>query len=182
VDARFVALDLLAQAEHGAASLAIAVSAERALIDAVEEEIERLAGERPTTTEAALVLLDAPSLEEGFAFAESFAPEHLQLMGAGAEDLAPRVRRAGCVFVGTGAGTAFGDYVAGSNHVLPTGGAARFASGLHPGHFRRRMTEVRIPPGARAALAQAGAAIARIEGFAVHAESMEARVRENESQ
>ncbi len=77
--------------------------------------------------------------------------------------------------VGAHAATAFGDYVAGSNHTLPTGGAARFASGLGVAHFRRRMAEVRIPAEAAAALAPAGAAIARAEGFEVHAESMEVR-------
>jgi histidinol dehydrogenase len=94
------------------------------------------------------------------------------------EALAPSVRSAGCVFVGAESATAFGDYVAGSNHVLPTAGAARFASALSPRHFRRRMAEVRIGAGA-SALAAAGAPIARAEGFEVHAESMLARVREN---
>jgi histidinol dehydrogenase len=80
--------------------------------------------------------------------------------------------------VGRESGTAFGDYVAGSNHVLPTGGAARFASALGPRTFRRTMAEVRVG-GAAATLAPAGATIARAEGFAAHAESMEARIREN---
>src|SRR5207245_8568813 len=110
--------------------------------------------------------------------ANAFAPEHLQLIGVEVEGLAPLVRSAGCVFVGVQSGTAFGDYVAGSNHVLPTGGSARFASMLSPRHFRRRMAEVRVRHGA-AKLAAAGAPIARAEGFEVHAESMEARVREN---
>jgi histidinol dehydrogenase len=123
------------------------------------------------------VLVAAPDLEAALAFAEGFAPEHLQLAGPAAEALAPRVRAAGCVFVGPVSGTAFGDYVAGSNHVLPTAGAARFASGLWPGHFRRRVAEVRL--GAAEALAPAGAAIARAEGFVVHAESMEARIGDN---
>src|SRR5207244_3172602 len=91
-----------------------------------------------------------------------------------AEALAGRVRRAGCVFVGATGGTAFGDYVAGSNHSLPTGGAARFASSLSVRHFRRRMAEVHIGAAAPA-LARAGAPIARAEGFTVHAASMEAR-------
>jgi histidinol dehydrogenase len=82
------------------------------------------------------------------------------------------------VFVGRASGTAFGDYVAGSNHVLPTGGAARFASALGPGTFRRRASEVRIGDAAQA-LAEAGAAVARAEGFLVHAESMEVRLKEN---
>jgi histidinol dehydrogenase len=82
------------------------------------------------------------------------------------------------VFVGAGGATAFGDYVAGSNHCLPTGGAARFASGLSPRAFRRRFSEVHVGEAA-GALAPAGAAIAEAEGFVVHAESMRARVREN---
>ncbi len=124
------------------------------------------------------MLVRAETLHEGLAFAEAFAPEHLQLVGPGAERLARRVRGAGCVLVGAGGATAFSDYVAGSNHCLPTGGSARFASGLSPRSFRRRVSEVHID-GAAGELARAGAPIARAEGFAVHAESMEARVREN---
>jgi histidinol dehydrogenase len=86
------------------------------------------------------------------------------------------VRNAGCLFVGREGATAFGDYVAGSNHTLPTGGAARFASQLGVRHFRRRMSEVRIGRAA-AELARVAAPIARAEGFEVHAASME--VREN---
>ena len=85
------------------------------------------------------------------------------------------MRNAGCLFVGASAGTAFGDYVAGSNHVLPTGGAARFQSALSPATFRRRMARVSLPGEAAARLAPAGAALARAEGFPVHAESMERR-------
>jgi histidinol dehydrogenase len=89
------------------------------------------------------------------------------------------VRSAGCVFVGTGSATAFGDYVAGSNHILPTSGAARFSSTLSPRHFRRRMAEVRIDAAAAAKLARAGVPIARAEGFEWHARSMEARIGDN---
>jgi histidinol dehydrogenase len=127
---------------------------------------------------AVAALVHAPSLQDGLAFAEAFAPEHLQLVGDGAEALADRVRSAGCLFVGPRSATAFGDYVAGSNHVLPTGGAARFASALSVHAFRRRMAEVRIGAAADE-LAPAGATLARAEGFEVHAESMEARMREN---
>jgi histidinol dehydrogenase len=96
-------------------------------------------------------------------------------VGGEAEALAGSVRSAGCVFVGAGAGTAFGDYVAGSNHVLPTGGAARFQSALSAATFRRRMARVSLPGDAPGRLAPAGAALARAEGFPVHAESMERR-------
>jgi histidinol dehydrogenase len=152
-------LDLMAQAEHGEGSLVVAVSDDEALLDALEVGV---------TVRA--------DLEAALAFAEALAPEHLQLAGEAAEQLAPRVRNAGCLFVGVESGTAFGDYVAGSNHTLPTDGAARFASGLSARHFRRRMAEVRIGPAAPA-LAKAAAPIARAEGFEHHAASME--IREN---
>ena len=77
------------------------------------------------------------------------------------------------------AATAFGDYIAGSNHVLPTNGAARFASALSPAQFRRSFTEVRID--SADALARAAAPIARAEGFEFHAQSMEARIRNNQT-
>ncbi|HEY1834706.1 MAG TPA: histidinol dehydrogenase, partial [Solirubrobacteraceae bacterium] len=103
------------------------------------------------------------------------------LIGSDVESLARNVTAAGCLFVGAASATAFGDYLVGSNHVLPTGGAARFASGLSARHFRRRMVEVRVGAAATK-LAAAGAPIARAEGFEVHAESMEARaVSENEA-
>jgi histidinol dehydrogenase len=175
---RLIALDLLAQAEHGDDSLVVAVSDDPALLGAVGREIQALFRDRPTVAAGPKVLVDAADLEAALAFAGALAPEHLQLVGAAAEALAPRVRSAGCLFVGAASGTAFGDYVAGSNHTLPTDGAARFASGLSVAHFRRRMSEVHVG-GAAAALAQAGVPIADAEGFAVHAESMSARIGEN---
>ncbi|MEA2362563.1 MAG: histidinol dehydrogenase [Thermoleophilaceae bacterium] len=174
-DPELIALDLLAQAEHGEESPLWLLSPDANLVDAVVAEVERLAPERQSATEAQLQAIAVDELGEALALAEQVAPEHLQLVGADAEALADRVRRAGCVFVGAGAGTAFGDYVAGSNHVLPTGGAARFQSALSPATFRRRMARVSLPGEAPARLAPAGAALARAEGFPVHAESMERR-------
>jgi histidinol dehydrogenase len=150
-------LDLLAQAEHGEGSLVVAVSDDAVMLDRFDAVTVRVDG-----------------MAAALAFAEALAPEHLQLAGQEAEALAPRVRNAGCLFVGIESGTAFGDYVAGSNHTLPTDGAARFASGLSARHFRRRMAEVRIRAAAPA-LARAGAPIARAEGFEHHAASMEIR-------
>jgi histidinol dehydrogenase len=177
-DPRLVALDLLAQAEHGDDSLVVAVSDEAPLLDAVGREVQALYRDRPTVSAGPKVLVDAPDLDAALAFSEALAPEHLQLVGAAAEALAPRVRSAGCVFVGAASGTAFGDYVAGSNHTLPTDGAARFASGLTVADFRRRMSEVHVGAAA-AALARGGVPVAEAEGFAVHAESMSARIGEN---
>ena len=144
-----LALDLLAQAEHGAGSLVVAISDSAELLDALAAQV----ADEPDT-EAVVRFVSVGELEQALAIAEAFAPEHLQLMGAGAEALAPRVRHAGCVFVGADSGTAFGDYIAGSNHVLPTNGAARFASALSPLHFRRRFTEVRIGSDAAALAAR----------------------------
>jgi histidinol dehydrogenase len=177
-DPRLAALDLLAQAEHGDDSLVVAVSDDGALLDAIGRELQALFGERTTVAGGPKVLVQADGLDTALAFAEALAPEHLELVGAAAEGLAPRVRRAGCLFVGAESATAFGDYVAGSNHTLPTDGAARFASGLSVAHFRRRMSEVHVG-GAAAALARAAVPVAEAEGFTVHAESMTARIGQN---
>ncbi|HEV7807655.1 MAG TPA: histidinol dehydrogenase [Solirubrobacteraceae bacterium] len=179
-DPRLVALDLLAQGEHGPGAPVVATSDCETFLDGLQHELEQLGPQRPASDPAAFVLAHADSLRAALAFAEAFAPEHLELVGPDAERLVRRVRAAGCVFVGAAGATAFGDYVAGSNHSLPTGGSARFASGLSPRHFRRRFSEVHVGAAAPA-LAAAGAPIARAEGFEVHAESMEARIGDNQA-
>jgi histidinol dehydrogenase len=172
-DVHEVELDLLAQAEHGPGTLVVAASPVAALIDELQE---RLADAEDTGAIARLV--DVQDARQALALAQEFAPEHLELVGSDAEALAPEANRAGCLLVGSPSATAFGDYIAGSNHILPTGGAARFSSGLSPAHFRRRFSEVRI--GAAAGeLARLAAPIARAEGFEQHARSMEARIRDN---
>ncbi|HEX4564627.1 MAG TPA: histidinol dehydrogenase, partial [Solirubrobacteraceae bacterium] len=172
------ALDMLAQAEHGEGTIVAALACSAALAGEVAQLLERLASEREPEG-AVMAVLEVEAVREAIALANAFAPEHLQLIGADAEARSGLVTAAGCLFLGADSATAFGDYVAGSNHVLPTSGAARFASGLNPRHFRRRMAEVRIGDGAAASLAAAGAPIARAEGFEWHARSMEARIREN---
>ncbi len=176
-DPELVTLDLLAQAEHGGDSLLVLIAAEDGVLEAVAAEVGRLGGEgeRPTVADAPLALVRVRDLSAAVELADAIAPEHLELVGSAAEACADRVRSAGCLFVGRDAGTAFGDYVAGSNHVLPTGGAARFQSALGVGTFRRRMARVSLPPGAAARLAPAGAALAEAEGFPVHGESMTRR-------
>jgi histidinol dehydrogenase len=166
-----LALDVLAQAEHGAGTIVVVVSTGPQLLAALAARLERTLPD----TEALCRLVLAPSLEFALELSEAFAPEHLELLGPLAEQLAPRVTHAGCVFVGTG--TAFGDYVAGSNHTLPTAGAARFASALGPQHFRRTFTEVRIADHDH--LARTAAPLARAEGFELHAQSMEIRIGQN---
>lgn len=167
-DPEAVALDLLAQGEHGPDSLVALISPDTDLLDAVADRCAEI------DAEMALVL--ASDLDAAVRLADAIAPEHLQIISESREDeLAQTVRNAGCLFVGANAATAFGDYVAGSNHVLPTGGSARYASALSVRTFARRMATVKIPDGAVEELSRAGATIARAEGFIRHAESMEIR-------
>jgi histidinol dehydrogenase len=168
-----IAVDLLAQAEHGPGTLVIGISDSPELLAALSAKID----DAPDTGAVAR-LVQVSDLDQALALAEAFAPEHLELVGEEPEALALNVSHAGCVFVGANSGTAFGDYIAGSNHVLPTNGAARFASALSPSHFRRSFTEVRIGQGAEE-LARSAAPVARAEGFELHARSMEARIRDN---
>jgi histidinol dehydrogenase len=178
--ADWLALDLAAQAEHGADSPLVVASPEAGLLDTLDEEIARLAAERSTIAEAPLALVATPGIEAALALADAFAPEHLELSFAGADETVARARVAGAVFVGSRGGTAFGDYAAGSNHVLPTGGAARFAGPLGVGAFRRRTSIVTLSRSAASELAPTVAAIAEAEGFPVHGASALARAGENE--
>lgn len=170
-DPEWAALDLCAQAEHGAEGPLVAVAVEEAVLEAVADATETAAAEHDGIGEAPLALVQVPDLSDAIDLANAFAPEHLELFEEDAALLADRVTTAGCVFVGRYGATAFGDYAAGSNHVLPTGGAGRFSGPLGPGVFRRRIAAVQVPAEAAAKLAPHVDAIARAEGFPVHGES-----------
>jgi histidinol dehydrogenase len=187
-DAQMAALDMLAQAEHGPGSLVVAVTCDATTAESLCTQLAReaagagSAGAPPPGEEeprATVVVAEASDAAHALALSNAFAPEHLQLIGADVEALAPQVRCAGCLFIGPYSGTAFGDYAAGSNHVLPTAGAARFDSMLSARHFRRTMAEVHIDAAAAAKLARAAVPIARAEGFEWHARSMQARMGDN---
>jgi histidinol dehydrogenase len=170
-DPEWAALDLCAQAEHGADSPLVLVAVEEHVLDAVAEATERAAAARPEVADAPFALLRVPDLSDAADLANAFAPEHLQLFEEDAALLAEQITSAGCVFAGRFAATAFGDYVAGSNHVLPTGGAGRFTGPLGPAAFQRRISTVELSPAAAAALGPHVDALARAEGFPVHGES-----------
>src|SRR5436190_12549853 len=176
-DPGWIALDLCAQGEHGDDTPLIVASPDSALLARIGKLVAELAAERPSVADAPLALVSTTGLERALTLADEVAPEHLELAFEGADETAARARVAGCVFVGPGGATAFGDYAAGSNHVLPTGGAARFGGPLGPGAFRRRTSVVTIPRAAAVALAPSVGALARAEGFPVHVESAEARGR-----
>jgi histidinol dehydrogenase len=176
--ADWIALDLCAQAEHGSDGLLVAAAVETVILDAIEESVKRIAADRGIAEDAALALLAVPDTVAAVQLANAIAPEHLGLVTEDATLLANAVRTAGCVFVGPHSATAFGDYAAGSNHVLPTGGAGRYQGPLDPGTFRRRIPTVTVTQEAARELAPAVATLARAEGFPVHAESVEARTED----
>ncbi|HYP56501.1 MAG TPA: histidinol dehydrogenase [Solirubrobacterales bacterium] len=178
-DVEWIAYDLCAQAEHGAEGPLLAAAVETAVLAAVETAVERLAAERPGVGEAPLALVAVPDLSDAIELANAFAPEHLELIEGDAALLAERVTTAGCVFVGPYGATAFGDYVAGSNHVQPTGGAGRFSGPLGPAACRRRISSVQVSADAAAKLAPHVDVLARAEGFPVHGESAMIRAKES---
>jgi len=170
-DPEWAALDLCAQAEHGEDSPLVAVAVEEHVLEAIAAATERVASSRQSVADAPLALVQVPEVEAAIELANAYAPEHLELLEEDAILQADRVTTAGCVFAGRYGATAFGDYAAGSNHVLPTGGAGRFSGPLGPGAFRRRISTVDVSSDAAAALAPHVDALARAEGFPVHGES-----------
>ena len=164
--AEVITWDLRAQAEHGAGAQTVLVGIDPGVAEAVAAELGEVEG---------VVLAQADSLDSAIAFVNAYAPEHLQLAIAEPERQLDRIRHAGAIFVGEMSGTAYGDYIAGSNHILPTGGRGRFSSGLGPAVFLRTQEVVEIPPDAAVALARPVAALARAEGLDAHARSAELR-------
>jgi histidinol dehydrogenase len=144
---------------------------EEAVLEEIAAAVRGAAGERHDFGDAPLALVRVPDLSDAIDVANAFAPEHLELFEEDAALLAGRVTTAGCVFTGRYGATAFGDYVAGSNHVLPTGGAGRFSGPLGPGVFRRKISTVEVTAEAASKLAPHVDRIARAEGFPVHGES-----------
>jgi histidinol dehydrogenase len=184
---RHVAADLLAQAEHDTAAAVAAVTDDRATGEAVVAELDRqLDGRaRVETIRAALdgdasgVFL-ARSMPEAVAFAESYAAEHLSVQTTEPDAVADRIDSAGSVFLGEYSPVAAGDYAAGPNHVLPTGGLAAVQGGLSVDTFLRSSTVQRLSRDGLADLADTVTALAETEGLEAHAHSVRERFREDE--
>jgi histidinol dehydrogenase len=173
----WIAADLIAQAEHDRDARAILVTTSEALAEAVNAELVRQLADLPrrAIAEAALsergAAVIAASLDEAIAFTNAYAPEHLELQLAEARALVPRFRTAGAIFVGAYSSEAAGDYLAGANHVLPTGGAARYASPLGVHDFVKRTSIVEYDAAAAAAHAGPIAVLAACEGLEGHGRS-----------
>lgn len=163
-----LATELLAQAEHGSGAFAALISDDPALL---REIAASLAGRDVRR----VALYRAPGLRSAARAADAAAPEHVLLAGRAAEKLAPLVRHAGALFVGERSAVPFGDYIAGSNHSLPTGGTARWASALRVEDYVRWTSRVTMR-GDLDALVRAGSRIARHEEMTFHAASLEARL------
>ena len=181
-DADWIAADLLAQAEHDTAAQAILMTDDAAFAEAVAAAVQArlatlprraVAGESWARHGAIIVL---PSLDAAVALIDRIAPEHLELAVADPDALAARVRHAGAIFLGRYGPEALGDYLAGPNHVLPTGRSARFASGLSVLDFMKRSSLIGCDAAALRTLGPAAAALARAEGLEAHALSITLRL------
>ena len=173
-DPATVAADLLSQAEHDPDAQVLLVSPSAAMIDAVERQVavqaQSIGGQFAPTR-----FIRCTDLDEAVAIANAYAPEHLSLACGGAEAMVASLFNAGAIFVGHRAAESFGDYLAGSSHVLPTDGAARFTGGVSTMTFMKAITVQQITPEAAAALARPAALLARLEGLEAHARAAEAR-------
>lgn len=181
-DPRYVAADMLSQAEHDELAAAVCVTSSLEMGRRVQTELaEQVAGtRRQEITLSALqrfgTIFVTRSLDESLDITNAIAPEHVEVMVRKAEKCARRVRNAGAIFIGPYAPPPLGDYVAGPNHVLPTGGSARFFSPLGTYDFLKRTSVIRADRKALRALAPAIARLARLEGLDEHARSVEARL------
>jgi histidinol dehydrogenase len=181
-DPAWIAADLLAQAEHDVAAQAILITDDEDFARAVEQavETELAALSRADTARAswrdfgAIILV--ADLDQAPALADRLAPEHLEIATANADALAARVRDAGAIFIGRYTPEVIGDYVAGSNHVLPTARSARFASGLSVLDFMKRSSTLKLDAASLAALGPAAMTLAEAEGLDAHRRSVAIRL------
>ena len=178
----WIAADLIAQAEHDAAAQSILITDDAALADAVAASVERQLASLPRRDIAAaswrdfgaIVLVRA--LADALPLVDRLAPEHLEIMARDGEALSRGIRNAGAIFIGGHTPEAIGDYVGGSNHVLPTARSARFSSGLGVLDFMKRTSILRCGPDALRALAPAAIALGEAEGLHGHARSVAIRL------
>ena len=178
----WIAADLLAQAEHGGGAQSILVTTDPALADATEKEVLRQVALLPRAQIAGEgwaefgAVITVASLDEAVALANRIASEHLELMLDNPRALLPKIRNAGAIFLGHHTPEAIGDYVGGTNHVLPTARSARFASGLGVLDFMKRTSVLGCDPGSLAALAPAAVTLAQTEGLRAHGRSVSIRL------
>ncbi|MFZ0729176.1 MAG: histidinol dehydrogenase [Methylovirgula sp.] len=181
-DPAWIAADLLAQAEHDKAAQAILITDSAELAQAAETAVASQLAHLPRRDIAAAswrdfgAIIRVGAIADALPLADAIAPEHLEIIAAGAENLARRVRNAGAIFIGAYTPEAIGDYVAGSNHVLPTARSARFSSGLGVLDFLKRISVLKCSAASLAALGPSAIALGNAEGLEAHARSVALRL------
>jgi histidinol dehydrogenase len=183
-NADWIAADLLAQAEHDESAQSILITDDAALADSVGKAVE---SQLKTLKRAAIAakswkdfgaIITVAKLDDAIALVDRLAPEHLEIAAADAEKLSARIRNAGAIFIGAHTPEAIGDYVAGSNHVLPTARSARFSSGLGVLDFMKRTSLLKCGPEQLRALGPAAIALGEAEGLTAHARSVAIRLNQ----
>ncbi|MDB5587682.1 MAG: histidinol dehydrogenase [Devosia sp.] len=178
----WVAADLIAQTEHGAGARSILITTEKGLASAVIAEVARQLALLPKEGLAREgwdnygAVITVPSLDEAVTLANRLASEHVELAIDDPQSLVARIRNAGAIFLGHHTPEAIGDYVGGSNHVLPTAGSARFASGLGVLDFMKRTSILGCDPGSLSALAEAAVILSEVEALDGHGRSISIRL------
>jgi histidinol dehydrogenase len=183
-NADWIAADLLAQAEHDASAQPILITDDAALAAQVENAVASQLKTLPRSQVAGAAwgnfgaILVVHRLADAIDLVDQLAPEHLEIISADAEQLVRRIRNAGAIFIGAHTPEAIGDYVAGSNHVLPTARSARFSSGLGVLDFMKRTSLLKCGPEQLRALGPATIALSRAEGLEAHARSVAMRLNQ----
>jgi len=183
-NAEWIAADLLAQAEHDASAQSILITDDARLATEVERAVDSQlktlsrAGVAAASWSNFGAIIVVPRLADAIALVDQLAPEHLEIMAANAEELVARIRNAGAIFIGAYTPEAIGDYIAGSNHVLPTARSARFSSGLGVLDFMKRTSLLKCGPGQLRALGPAAIALSEAEGLTAHARSVAIRLNQ----
>jgi len=183
-NAEWIAADLLAQAEHDVSAQPILITDDATLAGQVERAVDSQLKTLPRAKIAsdawnkfgAIILVRR--LDDAIALVDRLAPEHLEITAADAEKLVARIRNAGAIFIGAHTPEAIGDYVAGSNHVLPTARSARFSSGLGVLDFMKRTSLLKCGPEQLRALGPAAIVLGQAEGLSAHARSVSIRLNQ----
>jgi histidinol dehydrogenase len=183
-NADWIAADLLAQAEHDVSAQSILITDDPALAAQVEKAVESQLNSLSRADVAGAswrnfgAIIVVPKLAEAIALVDQLAPEHLEIVAADAELLVAHIRNAGAIFIGAHTPEAIGDYIAGSNHVLPTARSARFSSGLGVLDFMKRTSLLKCGPEQLRALGPAAIALGEAEGLGAHARSVAIRLNQ----
>ncbi len=183
-NADWIAADLLAQAEHDASAQSILITDDAVLADEVEKAVESQLKTLPRKDVASAswrdfgAIIMVPKLADAIALVDRLAPEHLEIVADNAEALVGKIRNAGAIFIGAHTPEAIGDYVAGSNHVLPTARSARFSSGLGVLDFMKRTSLLKCGPDQLRALGPSAIALGEAEGLTAHARSVSIRLNQ----